>query len=330
MKNRILLMLLIFSYTAVYAQESLYEDFKESFTKKYLKVGTMIKFIGDFQQERTSDFNGFQLRNVRLKLSGDFDYGIGYYIQTEFTRSPAILDARISYNLSEKFALDAGLFKSPFSHEFLTSSSKIDFVDRAQVTSLASNRQIGVMARGSILDKRVSYMAGMFNGNRAALSGNDNNDMLYGARVAGNLAFTDVEQFEVGINGAVSRDSKVSILGSNFDGKRTIYGADFRFVSGPVMLSGEAAGGQFESGGTTAKPFGYQVSAGYSFSIHQVLLRWDSFKLDTNLDPEELVILGYNVWPTKITKFQVNYIVDTSQSEFKYNKLLFNAQLAFN
>lgn len=317
-------------------EEPLYEEFKNVFSKQYLKLGLLVQFGGNFQYEPNDFSNGFKLNNFRLKLSGKFDKGIGYAVQTSFTRSPAILDARIYYELSKAFSLDAGLYKSPFSREFLISSSNIDFVNRAQLTNLAPNRQIGIMARGLIPNTALNYSAGVFNGNRFTTNGNDNNDLLYMGRLSFNPDITNgsdkSNKLELAFNIAQSKDQNVSISGidANYNGKRLLAGADMRLEHSNWLITAEAVYGQFEpSGSEKFEPFGYQATLGYIICENfQGLLRWDSFKLDNGFNADELVVLGVNIWPTKISKFQLNYVVPVNSIP-KYHQLLVNAQISF-
>lgn len=341
MKRLYLLLLaaIIFLPSISFSQESeepLYEEFKNIFSKQYLRLGLLVQFGGNFQYEPVDFSNGFKLNNFRLKLSGKFDKGIGYSVQTSFTRSPAILDARIYYELSKVFIVDAGLYKSPFSREFLISSSNTDFVNRARLTDLAPNRQIGITARGLIPNTALNYSAGVFNGNRFSNAGNDNNDMLY----VGRLSFTpDISggtnksnKFEIAVNAAQSNDMSVNISGIDpmYNGKRLLAGGDARLELDKWLVSGEVVIGKFEpAAGEEFEPFGYQATIGYMVSeIFQALLRWDSFRLDDDQNSNELIIAGINIFPTKISKFQVNYTVPVN-SVPKHHQLLCNAQIAF-
>lgn len=184
----ILLFLLIGS--AINAQdEPLGEALKENFKKSYLSVGMLLQTVGDFQAERVAaGNNGFNISNFRLSLSGELDRGFAYFVQANFIASPAILDARLSYRLSPHLLLDAGLFKAPFSKEFLTTADAIDFVNRAQVvTALVPGREIGVQLRGELAGPAVTATIGGFNGNRSAANNNDNGEFLYAGRLAWRL-----------------------------------------------------------------------------------------------------------------------------------------------
>lgn len=316
--------------------ESLYDDFKKYFSKKYLNLGLLIQVGGKFQYEQPNGTNGFELTNFRLKLSGEFDKGIGYAVQTAFTRSPSILDAKVYYKISNAFIVDAGLFKSPFSREFLISAANIDFVNRAQLADLAPNRQIGVMARGIIPGTALNYSAGVFNGNRFTTAGNDNNDLLYAGRLSLNpdISFggNNPNKVEIAVNFSQSNDRNVNIAGisPNYEGKRLLAGADTRFEFNSWLFTGEFVYGKFEPlAGEEFNPFAYQATLGYMFfTDFQGLLRWDSYKLDSDAEASKLVILGVNVWPTKISQFQINYIVPVNSIP-KHHQLLVNAQVSF-
>jgi len=47
------------------------------------------------------------------------------------------------------------------------------------------------------------------------------------------------------------------------------------------------------------------------------------------LERRDWMVLGLNVWPTSVTEFQVNYIVDTRDTAFDHHQLLVNFQFGF-
>jgi hypothetical protein len=314
--------------------EPLFEEFKNAFSKPYLRIGLVLQTTGNFQIEREAGTNGFELTNLRLKLSGKFDKGIGYAIQTSFTRSPSILDARIYYEIDKSFIVDAGLYKAPFSREFLISTPYTDFVSRAQLTALVPNRQIGVTARGLIPGTQLTYSAGVFNGNRFSTAGNDNNDMMYVGRLSFNPAISQnkSDKLEIAVNVAQSNDKNVNIspINNAFEGKRFLLGGDTRLEYDKWMISGEVVYAKLEPADAEEfEPFSYQATIGYMIiNKVQLLLRWDSFKMNDTMDANELAILGLNIWPSQISQFRINYIVPT-KSMPKHHTLLVGAQVAF-
>ncbi|MBT8402068.1 MAG: OprO/OprP family phosphate-selective porin, partial [Rhodothermia bacterium] len=127
-------------------------DRLEQFLKRgYFNAGVVIQTVGDFIWDRDAlpGHNGFSIATSRLKVDGGLDFGLGYLFQTDFARSPSLIDARLSYRISPELKLDAGLFKAPFSAEQLIAAPSIDFVNRSQVVNILSpGRQVGVSLSG--------------------------------------------------------------------------------------------------------------------------------------------------------------------------------------
>jgi phosphate-selective porin len=332
-------LILSFPGKVILQDEPLLEKLNNTFKKDYLSIVLLFQAVGDFQIERNiPGYNGFTIANMRINIYGELDEGFGYLFKTNLTNSPSILDAKMYYSVSPAFTMDIGLYKSPFSKEFLTSAGNIDFVNRSQIVStLAPNRQIGFQVRGLMVENIVSYAAGIFNGNRFVNSGNDNNEFLYAGRISIFPNLTGKKEkggkLEIGINAAHSRDSYVQIgdLLPFFNGKRTLFGTDMRLMYNKWLIAGEVIYASLEtSSDTTYHPSGYYVTAGYLIAKNsQILIRWDSFSPDNITSNSHLVIFGYNLWPTGATELQINYIIQTKNSALKYNQLLVNAQFAF-
>jgi phosphate-selective porin len=296
-------------------------------------LGVVVQTLGDLAWNRdatTPGTNGFSIPIARVKASGALDFGLEYLIHTDFTLSPALLDARLSYRLREHLVLDAGMFKAPFSAEFLISAESIDFVNRSQAVSvLRPGRQVGAGLRGKTRDARFDYRVGVFNGNGRSLSGNDNNRLMLVARAAGYPGVRD-GTLEVGVSFAYNEDNKGTVVGD-----RTLLGADVRREWNAWLVSGEVVWADLDPrAGTDRNPFGYQVTVGYMIEPgrHQVLGRWDSLDLDAGatLFDQDYLILGYNFWPSRAFELQVNYVIPTADSaEFGDQQVLVNFQVAF-
>ncbi len=319
--------------------EPLFDDLVSTFKKKYLSVGALLQFVADFQPERSfAGNNGFSIANFRVSLSGELDAGFGYFLQTNFATSPAILDAKGYYRFHSAAVLDAGLFKAPFSRELLTSASAIDFVNRSQVvTALAPARQIGMQLRGETFDGVVAYGAGVFNGNAFDGNGNDSNGFMWVARVSfyppGLAGPGASDQLELALNVAYSDDEDADFgsgFVSDFDGERKLFGADFRWTRGPWLLAGEGILGDLDPDiGPSADPSGFHLTGGYYINANsQLLLRWDSLSPDGIAPESDYAVLGYNLWPTQATEVQANYIIPT-RGGVDNHQLLINLQVAF-
>jgi hypothetical protein len=271
-------------------------------------------------------------------LHGQLDGGFGYWLQTNFSNSPAILDAMMSYRASPLFAFDAGQFKTPFSYEFLTLASSIDFVNRAQVvTALAPGRQLGLQARFDDRSRTIGARAGIFNGNGTRPNGNDNNNFLYAARitVTPHLGTDGTDHsLVVGVNAAHSEDDGSTIGGgfvTDFVGARTHLGGDVRLELGRWLFSGEVLYAELRPTiGADRSPWGFHATAGFASGRKtQVLVRFDGFEADDGGERADVIVLGFNAWPTSVTEFQVNYSIDTRDAAFDHHQLLVNFQFGF-
>jgi phosphate-selective porin len=233
----------------------------------------------------------------------------------------------IYHKFSKVFRVDAGQFKAPFSSEYLTSDSQLDFVKRSQVTSNYSpKRQIGFQLRGNVVEDAVSVFAGMFNGNGINTT-NDDNKFMYVGRIVVTPAIGENAKLSVAGNAAYNE-----ITSKTFEGNRITAGGDLKLTVNDFMFTSEIiVENSKPDSGDTFSNVGYQFTAGYNLSKSvQVLGRLDV------LDPDEIIgekntlaILGCNYLPTEVTKIQFNYIVNTEQSQLKYNQVLLAAQLAF-
>jgi hypothetical protein len=293
-------------------------------------VGVVVQAVGDliWDREGLPGNNGFSISTARLSVQGDLDFGLGYFLQTDFSSSPALLDARLSYRIAEHLSLNAGLFKAPFSAEFLIPAPSIDFVNRSQsVSVLAPGRQLGVALRGGTADEMFGYNVGVFNGNGRSLQGNDNGRLMYVGRVFTRPSMSE-GSLEVGVNIAFSEDD---FGGTPAD--RLLFGGDFRWMRDRVFVSGEAIYADLDPVvGDSRQPFGYQATLGYMLSParHQILARWDALDLDTPAGHSNFIVLGYNFWPSQAFEVQVNYLIPTHEgSDFADQQVLVNFQVAF-
>ncbi len=109
--------------------------------------------------------DGFFIRRARPIVEGtvfrDFDF---LFVPDFGGSSPQIFDAYLNWRIRPALQLRAGKFKSPVGLEQLVVDVDTLFNERALPTSLTPNRDIGFLLHGEVLDGRVSYAAGLFNG----------------------------------------------------------------------------------------------------------------------------------------------------------------------
>lgn len=321
------------------SEEPLFDELTRLFQTDALSIGTLLQTVGTFQADRTlPGGNGFTIATMRLAIYGDLDLGFGYFFQTDFTRTRPLLDASMYYRIAPALRLNAGLFKVPFSREFLTPASSIDFVNRSRVVAfLSPNRQIGIQANGELASGPLSYAVGLFNGNRFFEANiNDNDNFLYALRLTYDVhsrrTGPSTDRLALGFNLAFSRDDNVLLIGfpDGFAGDRFLVGADARWTRDRLLAAAEIIAANLDPvDGRTVEPYGWQLTVGYRIGgKSQLLFRWDNFEPDIGERSDDLFILGYNVWPSSPTEVQVNYVIPTSGGLHEH-RLLVNFQVGF-
>ena len=105
------------------------------------------------------------LRRVRPTFSGTIYKYIDYFLRPDFGQGSVIIyDAYMQVNYIPHFSIRAGKFKPPVGLERLQSDDDTSFVERGLPTLLAPSRDIGFQISGDIVNRRLAYQVGVFNG----------------------------------------------------------------------------------------------------------------------------------------------------------------------
>ena len=330
--------------------EPLLENLREDLKSEYFQLGVLVQGVADFQPERPGGVNGFQLAKARLQAKGALDGGWGYKLQGDFTRDVALLDALASYQPADWLSARAGLFKAPFSYEYLVSASRVKFVGRPQVIgALAPKRHVGVSVAVAPV-AGVNVQGGIFNGNGRTAAVNDNNQFLYAGRLTAtprrpfdaltlgaSVAYNDMTGLYERTDGTVLYTGEANAPGdANAVGSTFLLGGDVHLEQGLWEVGAEAIYGRFDERGPSGadqQPFGHYVTVGYDLPTRlsqQVLLRWDSFTPDVGEAPgSDLLIAGYNLWPTSVVQVQFNYVVPVREAAFATHRVRADIQIAW-
>ena len=144
---------------------------------KKLKIGTRLQAqydaeMSDVEASKSVDRSRFLIRRARLKLSGHvLDKKISYKFQADFgAGKPASLeDFYLDYRfIPSALVLRVGQYRVPYARQQLTSSGKLQFVDRARATNLFGEpRDIG-LGLHSGNDDGLEWSVGAFNGMSAS------------------------------------------------------------------------------------------------------------------------------------------------------------------
>jgi len=287
-----------------------------------LRIGGLVQADAYLGREAGSN-DGFRARSARLRLGGQAQ-GISYVVQTDFTSSSPLLDAFVQVPLADRLRLRGGLFKTPYSAELLTPRPRIRFAERARVVNaLAPARQAGVQLSGDLTTDesaaQVTATIGAFNGTRG-LSPNDNDNLLYLARLSGTVPLGP-GTLDVGASGGYSIDDQATIpnTASSFTGTRLLAQADAQYETGRWLFVGELHAADLDRDGPAfpeadaQSPFGFSTTAGLNVAPeHQVLARLEGYDPDTPApSPDDQVVLGYNYDASSVFRVVVNYQAST-------------------
>lgn len=130
----------------------------------------------------------FDVPRLRLTLSGGaYRPWLKYSFQFEFSRTSGeaaskIKDAYLEVRpASRPFKFQVGQFKVPFGLQQLTSSGRLQFVDRA-ITDAKFNpgRDMGAMFSGALAGRRAGYDIGVFNGSGESIRQNNRSHLVAG------------------------------------------------------------------------------------------------------------------------------------------------------
>ncbi len=240
----------------------------------------------------------FKIRRAKTSLEGWFwKKELTYELQLSWagpeagasTQTP-LEDATLTWDASKKgtFKITFGQLKVPLGRQEITSSGKQQFADRSILSGeFTRGRDIGLQFHGRVGNDKVEYFAGVFNGNSASRTSNDNTKLQYNARVSvepfGKVAYSEgafegwdkpllaiAGQFESNdLAGATNlTDLKTNVLGADIVYKYkgfSVFAEYFQRKRTPEAVSGTSSansGNAAQSSGSFNSN-GYNVQAGY-------------------------------------------------------------------
>lgn len=154
--------------------------------------------FGDDEVNNVDQLDGFLARRIRPTFEGtvfgkyDFrftpEFGEGVNRAQDSGNIARVVDAYIDARFQPWFKVRAGKFKPFVGLERLQSGSDIKFLERSYVSNnILPNRDLGVSLHGDVLDGKLNYAVGVFNGSvdgSENTTTQDNNiDKDYAARV---------------------------------------------------------------------------------------------------------------------------------------------------
>lgn len=308
-----------------------------------------IRLTGEFWDENpgTNDEDefDFNVQRARLTFAGhaftphlgyEFEIGVaGDEADTNVTfpgggttrfssrnRLMEVKDAFFNYKQWKAFSIQGGQFKIPYSRHWLTSSSRLQFVERAITQNVfIPGRSVGLMIHGKAggeNDDIFAYYAGVFDGEGENGTNNDKG-LLYAARLQltpfGGVKYSESdlkisESFKLafGVNAWLHEDD--NHIGQKDDWS---IGADLAMFYQGFSLLTEV---HYRENGVNAGPdveiFGWMAQLGYMFTREfEVALRasnidWDNNGLGDVARREYRLALGY-FWYEHNLKLQLDF-----------------------
>ena len=134
-----------------------------------------------------------EFRRTRLYLSGVIYDNIEFKTEFDFAGGDAdFKDVYVGFkNVPHVGNVRIGQFKEPFSLEELTSSNDITFLERSLVNTLVPRRNTGIMFHDTMLDKRMTWAAGIFRQTDSFGDGLGGRDYNVTARLTGLPLYED-------------------------------------------------------------------------------------------------------------------------------------------
>lgn len=316
------------------------KSFPLNATKKITLAGyTQIRYQA---LEETGKIDGFDIRRARIDFKGNLSPYWGYRVQLDLAGTPKLIDAYAELKVNDYFNFTVGQAKIPFSLENLTSSPKLDLIDRSQVVEALTargkdvggnqnGRDIGILLSGTILQLNyrpvVDYRLGIYNG--AGINVADNNEnkdiaaRLIVHPVLGldiSAALYDGTRFvpEVKTGTVVTTPSK--------NVARDRLGFDLSYDKNNFSLRSEYISGKDDQ----TDREGYYILGGYYFfeKKFQLLAKYDFYDADKAKadDASTWIVFGANYNFNVNTRLQFNYSIKQEEGT-SINNNFANVQL---
>ncbi len=270
--------------------------------KMQLSGYSQIRFQA-FDEEKKYD--AFDIRRARVDLRGNVTPYFSYRVQADLSNNPKLIDGYGEIKLADYFTVTAGQFKVPFSQENLTSSNKLESIDRSQVVEALvargkdvignqNGRDIGIKVSGTILKLNdqplVEYHIGIFNGSGINVSDTANSSK----DIVGRLIVSPLKglSFGGGYYNGWDKAIKPDVAGESQIRNR--FGVELSYVTTRLSIKGEYITGE---DGKTSRA-GWYVQAGYFITDKkmQVVGKYDTY--DPNTASDGNILTNYSVGAT--------------------------------
>lgn len=273
--------------------------------------------------EETGKIDGFDIRRARLDVKGTISPYWSYRVQFDLAGTPKLIDAYAELKLNDYFNFTIGQAKIPFSLENLTSSNKLELIDRSQAVEALvargkdiggnqNGRDLGIQLSGTLLKLKdrplLDYRLGIYNG-----SGINTTDTNEKKDFATRLIVHPVVGLDISAasyNGSrfipeVKTGTVVTTPAKNVDRNR--YGFDLNYDLKDLAIRAEYIHGTDD----LIDREGYYFQAGYYFLQKklQLIAKYDFYDADKSKTNNASIwyVLGANYNFNTNVRLQANY-----------------------
>jgi hypothetical protein len=286
------------------------------------RLGVLGQFQADSLENPGTNANSDNLfvRRLRLIFGGQVAKNVTFFIETDAPNlgktlpggkniQPAMVlqDAYAEFKTSNAFAVDAGLMYVPFSRNALQSAITLLPIDYGAYTFTQSapaqslnGRDTGFQAKGYLLEDRLEYRVGAFQGLRDTLS---HNAFRYAGRLQYNFFDTETGFF---YTGTYLGKKKILSVGAAFDSQLHYHAYDADVFTdypvGPGAITAQFDYNRFDGDVTLLtlpKQNDLLLELGYlirSLKLTPVLQFVRKDVVATSVGDEKRVSIGANYW----------------------------------
>jgi hypothetical protein len=286
----------------------------------FLNIGALAQPQLQLNEHATPDDgwnSDFYLRRARIVLSGQVDPHIGFVLITDmpnygkggvYDQPFVIQDALASYKFGPELTIDAGFMLLPFlRHNYLSAGAlnTVDFrVGLVKFPTARAFRDMGLEVRGLLLDDRIYYRAGVFQGqaSKAEVMGPPLVPALNPSdapRLTGTVRFNLAGKEDAyAFSGIYFAKEPVISIGVGADYQNEAFGAKTKylafnadvFADYPIDADNEVIGSaafiryqDYASAGGPESANAFYVEGGYRFQMIEPVLTFESFDGENTL-----------------------------------------------
>jgi hypothetical protein len=324
---------------SIRAETALLQQQTEASRKSFFITAARQMSLTGYSQVRFQAFqekgkhNGFDIRRARVDLKGSVTPYFSYRLQADLVDKPKMIDAYGEIKLADYFTVTAGQFKIPLSMENLTSSNKLEMIDRSQVVEALvargkdvignqNGRDIGLQVSGTFLKVKdvpiLEYRLGVFNGSGINVADTANNEK----DISGRLIVTPWKGLSFGGGFYTGWDKAIKPDVAGKGQTRNRFGGEFSYVTTRFSLKGEYISGKDGKSNRS----GWYIQTGY-FLIPtklQILGKYDSYDPNTSVSKNISTnyVLGVNYNFTSWSRLQAFYTIRSEEGTAVRNNFL--------